>query len=678
MEKLQRIADLTRHLGRASRLDQVYDAALDALHDTLGVGRASILLFDERASMQFVAARGISAGYRKAVAGHSPWTPDSQDAVPFIVADVLLEASLDKYRDTFASEGIRALGFFPLIYRDRVIGKFMLYYAEPRELTAEEMAIGEIVAAQVAFGIARLRAEAETQKTSDLYRLQSERLDTLISSVPGVVWEAYGQPDTAAQRIDFVSRYVETMLDYTVDEWLSTPNFWLHLVHPDDRDAAARTSAEGFRSGAAHTNEFRWVAKDGRAVWCAAYSIAVKDERGVPVGMRGVTMDISDRKRAEESLRFLLKASEALAETLETAAAIDAVLKMSVPLLGDTAAADIEQEDGSIRRIGASPLDESAAAAEWRKGSVAVQRGTVIVPLIARGRVIGGMSFTRPRAYAESEVQLIELLAKRAAVAIDNARLYQEARAANKAKDEFLASLSHELRTPMTATLGWVSLMRMTDFDRDQTRDAMDAIEQGTRTQARLIEDLLDISRIVSGKVEMYHELVDLAAVVQQAMETTLPAARAKQIRLDLGAPPEPVTLWGDGGRIKQVIWNLLSNAVKFTPPGGEVRIEIAREDSAARVRVSDSGEGISADFLPRVFERFQQGSTGTNRRHGGLGLGLAIARSFVELHGGSIDAASEGAGKGATFTVSLPAGAAAVVRGRAQASAPPAAAPRS
>ncbi|HYR29999.1 MAG TPA: PAS domain-containing sensor histidine kinase, partial [Thermoanaerobaculia bacterium] len=459
----------------------------------------------------------------------------------------------------------------------------------------------------------------------------------------------------------FVSRYVETMLDYTVEEWLSTPNFWLQLVHPDDREAAARTASEGFRNGLAHVNEFRWLAKDGRAVWCAAYSIAVKDERGAPVGMRGVTMDISDRKRAEESLRFLLKVSEALAETLETASSIEAVLKMSVPLLGDTAAADIEQENGTIRRIGASPLDESAAAAEWRKGSLAVLRGTVIAPLIARGRVIGGMSFTRTRAYAESEVHLIELLAKRAAVAIDNARLYQEARAANKAKDEFLASLSHELRTPMTATLGWVSLLRMTDFDRDQIRDAMDAIEQGTRTQARLIEDLLDISRIVTGKVEMYNERVDLAAVAQQAVETTLPAARAKQIRVDVGAPPEPVTLWGDGGRIKQVIWNLLSNAVKFTPPGGEVRIEIAREDSAARIRVTDSGEGISPEFLPRVFERFAQGSTGTNRRHGGLGLGLAIARSFVELHGGSIDAASEGSGKGSTFTVSLPAGGATV-----------------
>lgn len=231
----------------------------------------------------------------------------------------------------------------------------------------------------------------------------------------------------------------------------------------------------------------------------------------------------------------------------------------------------------------------------------------------------------------------------------------EDAQAANRAKDEFLATLSHELRTPLNAILGWVRLMGSGNLDAGTMRRAIEIIERNTRLQAQLIEDLLDVSRIISGKLRLDLRPAALSSVVEAAIESVRPTADAKRIDIEFTAAAVAENVLIDHGRMQQVVWNLLSNALKFTPEGGRVTISLGGSSSSVTLRVSDTGAGINSQFLPFVFERFRQEDAATTRAHGGLGLGLSIVRHLVELHGGQVGAQSEGEGRGATFFVTLP-----------------------
>ena len=230
-----------------------------------------------------------------------------------------------------------------------------------------------------------------------------------------------------------------------------------------------------------------------------------------------------------------------------------------------------------------------------------------------------------------------------------------QAEQASRAKDEFLAIVSHELRTPLNAILGWTHMLRGGGLDDAKRGRALEVIERNATAQQKLIEDILDVSRITSGKLQIHSSPVSLAAAVQTACEAVRLAADAKSIEIAVKAADGMPSVMGDPGRLQQFVWNLLSNAVKFTPRGGTVFVDVGMDGAWASICVRDSGQGISEDFLPYIFERFRQGDTGTNRSHGGLGLGLSIVRHLVEIHGGSVGAKSDGPGKGATFTVRLP-----------------------
>lgn len=234
-------------------------------------------------------------------------------------------------------------------------------------------------------------------------------------------------------------------------------------------------------------------------------------------------------------------------------------------------------------------------------------------------------------------------------------RARTEAEAANRIKDEFLATLSHELRTPLTSLLGWASVLRGPVSDPLLLEQGLQAIERNARIQAQLIDDLLDVSRIVSGKLHLNVRPIDISSVIQAAINVVRPAAEAKGIHLEYHPQPGIGTVSGDSARMQQIVWNLLSNAVKFTPERGQIEVRLEREGSHAKVTVSDTGQGISPEFLPRVFDRFRQADSSTTRSYGGLGLGLAIVRHLVELHGGTVSAQSEGIGKGATFSATFP-----------------------
>jgi PAS domain S-box-containing protein len=556
----------------------------------------------------------------------------------------------------------------------------------------------------------------ESRRHAAQIREERMRLQEIIASIPGVVWEAWGEPDSSRQRIDYVSDYVREMLGYSPNEWTSKPNFWLQIVAPEDRDAAARVAHERFASGREGENEFRWVARDGRILWVLARSTVIKDERGQPVGMRGVTLDITDRKVAEERLALLSDLSTTGLAHPAFADVAAYIARRTAEVMGDgcvigvvdgerivrvacahrnpeaqhyleaiTSVPDLAAVSDQYRVllrdrrtlvVGELPRELSRAAEpEFGRDRVEQYRSRsgIICPLVSHGQVFGTLALGRSSGsgYSEAEVKLVEAIAARGALLLENARLIEtvrreadearqaraEAEEAGRIKDEFLATLSHELRTPLNAILGWAHMLQDPQLPDDRRQAAIETILRNARSQEQLISDILDVQRIMAGKIRLDVRALNLGDIIRSAAETVQPSADAKQIRLqllvDLDVPP----VSADADRMKQVIWNLLSNAIKFAPRGGRVQVRLLRAGDDCELTVEDNGPGIAPEFIPHVFERFRQADSSTTRAHKGLGLGLAIVRSLVEMHGGTIAASNiDAPGRtGAVFTIRLP-----------------------
>ena len=296
----------------------------------------------------------------------------------------------------------------------------------------------------------------------------------------------------------------------------------------------------------------------------------------------------------------------------------------------------------------------------WKKEGIA---SIVTLPLVSEGKVFGviGAGSLSVRRYSKTETDAMAILATQAGAAVINARLLEQLREANKAKDEFFSTLSHELRTPLTPILGWAHLLKPFAGLDPLLAQGVDTIERNAKQLSELIKDLLDLTRIISNKIELERESTDLAALVKTTVAQMLPQAEARGITVELSLPDEPIVGAVDPMRVQQIISNLLGNAVKFTPEGGRASVVLKRDaggpgvPASAVIEVIDTGIGIDFEFLPFIFERFTQAHEGIDRRFGGLGLGLAITRAIVELHGGKVTAQSEGPGRGSTFTVRLP-----------------------
>ncbi|MGE0449905.1 MAG: ATP-binding protein [Vicinamibacterales bacterium] len=417
------------------------------------------------------------------------------------------------------------------------------------------------------------------------------------------------------------------------------------------------------------------------------------------------TAELYDQqRRSRVRSEFLAEAGIRLANSLDATASLREVAGLAVPYFADFCAVDLVDEAGTLRCLLVAHVDSDkkrlaeayastyreSAAVTWsaehvvrtrepvlierfgdeqlrahvrdRRQRDAIKaldiRSLMVVPMVARERGVGAMTFavgSSGRGYSSEDLRFAMSIASRAALAVDNARAYAEARAADRLKDQFLATLSHELRTPLNAVLGYARMANSGMFEGDRLVKALRTLERNAMVLTRLVEDVLDVSRLVSGKVVLQLQPVILRAVVDEALASIRPAAEAKGLRLRVESDAALRVIRGDSGRLQQIVWNLLSNAVKFTSPGGEVHVTVTSAGVDAEVIVRDTGCGIAPDFLPHVFDRFRQGDGRFSREHGGLGLGLAIARDLAEMQGGRISASSDGPGRGSTFRLVLP-----------------------
>jgi PAS domain S-box-containing protein len=594
LETLYRLAD---RIGRAKALADVCEAAVEAIMAT-GADRASVLVFDDAGVMRFQGWRNLSDAYRAAVDGHSPWSPDAVDPSPIVVEDVQADPAMDALRDVVSAEGIRALAFVPLVHRGRLLGKFMIYHDAPHAFSAGELRLATTIAQDVGFGVARVQAEAEIEALLARERAAGREAEAARSEA-----EARRQ---IAEELTRLARDISESLDVTaVGE---------RVVH---------AAADLFRAGA---SSLRLQAADGSLV-AIAFGGRVKDVfppgHAIPPGPASLSGLAIVHGTAVWSANTVADPRLSLAEDL-------------------------------AQRLRAA-------------GDAAV----LAVPLRAKGRIFGALSIAlRPgREFTRADTETLQAFADQAALAIDNARLYEDARrlvaaeqaaraeadAANRAKDRFLAVLSHELRTPLNAILGWARLLRTARLPDGERVRALEVIERNAHLQAQLVADLLDVSRIGAGKMEVERLPVDLVLITREAIEGVAGELGAKKLELGIAFEELAAEVLGDARRLQQVVSNVLSNAIKFTPEHGRIDVRLARHGATARLTIADTGEGIEPALLSRIFDPFEQADSSTTRKHKGLGLGLAIVRQLVELHEGTIRAESRGKGHGATFTIDLP-----------------------
>jgi PAS domain S-box-containing protein len=587
----------------------------------------------------------------------------------------------------------------PVVSRSgEVIGGLFFGHEEAGVFNERSARIVEGLAAQAAVAVDNARL-FEVAKTERANAEDSERYYRFLAeAIPQIVWTA--RPD------GFVDYYNQRWYEYTGLSLDQTEGWgWDAVLHPDDVQRCVEGWTHSVETGELYEIEYRFRrAADGQYRWHLGRALPLRDADGNVVKWFGTGTDIDDRKRSEEAQRFLAEASAVLVASLDYEATLDALARLIVPTLADWCAIDMITDERTIRRLAVAHQDPAKVELAWELDRLYPQqmgdtegiakvirtkqpelypnvpeellalvardgehlkmlrelglKSALVVPLIAHNRVLGAISFVGAESgkrFTAADLDFAEDLAHRAALAVDNARLYRDAQEVNRLKDEFLATLSHELRTPLTAVLGWTRLLGTNQLDAATSRRALETIERNAQAQVQLIDDILDVSRIIRGKLRLNVRPAELTHVIEAAVDSVRPAAEAKGIRLQVVLDPRAGPVSGDPDRLQQVVWNLLTNAVKFTPKEGRVQVLLARVNSHLELTVSDTGQGIEEKFLPFVFDRFRQADPSTTRVHGGLGLGLAIVRHLVELHGGTVTAESRGKGQGTTFKVSLP-----------------------
>lgn len=496
-------------------------------------------------------------------------------------------------------------------------------------------------------------------RLEEALRASEERFRRLIdSNIIGVI----GVTDEYIMEANDV--FLRTV-GYTRTDLVTAQLRWRDMTPPEYDTLDKNAEDELRETGAFALYEKEFIRKDGSRVAVLISGVQMKRE---PNETLSLVVDLSARKRADRRMECMVEASKILASSLECEQTFAGLAEYIVGNLADCCMIFIKEEDDVLQRVAISysiprtgisepdiNVDRVMALGESEIMLDPISR--IVVPIVARDEPVGVIVViaNRPDAFDGDDLHLFNELGRRAGLAVENARLYQGMQRANRLKDEFVAIVSHELRTPLTPILGGVYMLRSESHDREILNKALDLIERNAKAQVKIVDDLLDVSRIISGKLRLNMDSVELGSVILAAVETVRPAADAKGIHVDVRLSPVAGTIQGDADRLQQVVWNLLANSVKFTPPNGHITVALVQTLSHAEIHVTDTGIGIEAGFLPYVFERFRQADTSRTRVHGGLGLGLAIVRHLVESHGGTVQADSSGDEQGATFVVRLP-----------------------
>ncbi|MUG99980.1 response regulator [Scytonema sp. UIC 10036] len=557
---------------------------------------------------------------------------------------------------------------------------------------------------------------SDRKKAEEHLRLANERFELAATAVNCLIYDWDIERDVVT-RTDGLTK----ILGYSLAEAEPTSKWWCELVHPEDLQRVRNEAAIVLTKSDRYTCEYRVLNKDKQYIYVVDCGIvAARDVDGQPIRIVGSTVNITERKQAESERAQLLEREQQhtrrLQKLTEASIVINSTSSLNerLQLITEKAREIIEAhqsvtsmtvdenwaqaihtismsdkyaqwQDYTTKPDGAGiyalvcrmqrPIRMTQAELEahpaWRGfGKEAANhppmRGWLAAPFTSRnGKNIGLIQLSDKCSgeFTQEDEAILVQLAQMASAAIDNAQLYEESQQANRVKDEFLAILSHELRSPLNPILGWAKLLQSRKLDNQKTAEALASIERNAKLQIELIDDLLDVSRILRGKLSLNISHVRLSPIIEAALETVRLAAIAKSIQIKTVLEPNSrsrdcpnqLRVAGDPNRLQQVIWNLLSNAIKFTPNGGCVEIRLEQVGDSVKIQVSDNGKGISPQFLPHVFDYFRQADASTTRTQGGLGLGLAIVRHLVELHGGTVTAASPGLGQGATFAVMLP-----------------------
>ncbi|HEY4185405.1 MAG TPA: ATP-binding protein [Polyangia bacterium] len=624
----------------------------------------------------------------------------------------------EQYKDLFpalftiAAEAPRARAFWsvPLIVEGRPFGLLGMGFYEPRRFSPDERTFVETFTGYCAQAVRRAqRLEAEQRS-----RRAAEHAEASLSTTLRSIGDAVITTDNVG-RITFMNPVAEQLTGWGEAEARGRPlRAVFRIVNEHTRreveSPVDKVLKEGAVVGLANHTVLLGL-RPGQETPIDDSGAPIRDESGVH-GVVLVFRDVSHKKDEEARRTFLADATSTLASSLDHHATLTRLAELLVPRFGDWCAIDVVDAESqhprrlvvthtdpakvrlarelaerypdapdaatgvpNVLRTGQSELhanitEEMVMAAarddDHRRILAGLMlRSAMIVPLRTRGHTLGAISLVYAesgKSYTADDLAFLQDVARRASISIDNARLFESERrartaadVANRTKDEFLATISHELRTPLNAILGWARLMTKTPNDEARRVRAVEIIDRNAVAMAQLIEDLLDVSRIISGKVRLEVGPVDIDRVLQAAVDSVRLGIEAKDLRLRVSMGGELDLLRGDVNRLQQVMWNLLSNAVKFTGKGGRIDVTVERRATAVEIKVADSGKGIGADFLPYVFDPFRQADGSITRAQGGLGLGLAISRHLVELHGGSIRVESAGDEQGATFTVSLP-----------------------
>jgi signal transduction histidine kinase/PAS domain-containing protein len=689
LSQLEALYQLTAALSRAGALEDIYEAALTCLHHALGIERASILLFDPDGVMRFKAWRGLSETYRKATEGHTPWSRDTTDAAPILVPDVNEEPALAGLRAVVRGEGIRALAFVPLVHHSRLLGKFMLYYPALHQFSEAEIQLAQSIAGHIAVAVARRQAEEALSSSEHRLALayQAARLGTFDWNIQTdqVVWSLGAETPAGALSGSYAD--------------------WMRTLHSDDRERVEQALAAAVQARSDVDTEFRIAWPDGSMHWIALKGRLVCDEAGLPLRMIGVNEDITGRKRHEQTQGFLVEACQVLASSLDYEKTIQHVARIAVPTIADACIFYQLVGQGVLRRLTLAHVDpekerllretqrleialdsDIPVARVVRSGRLEIAsqlpptigetihadpdyqaivrklapHAYICVPLMAREHRLGAVAFVltdRQRRFAATDLGLAEEIAQRAALALDNARLYQDAQDAIVVREQFLSIASHELRTPLTALLGNAEMLiqratRDGNLPEREMRSVQVLYEQSMRLN-KMISALLDISRLEQGTLSIEQGLVDLCALVGRVVEEVQPGLTLQSVECVI---PHGLclTIAGDELRLEQVLHNLINNALKYSAARGITRVRVEQRGDMAAVVVSDQGIGIPAADMPHLFERFYRASNANRQSISGMGIGLSIVNEIVSLHGGSVTVEST-LGQGSTFTVCLP-----------------------